>query len=79
MNRTDPAQHPHAAVSIAHLRDLLLRDIHDLTRRQRIWMRVQRIIERNSNVRTSVQELRGEQTRTWTWVGTVIPHAATVS
>ncbi|RKP26702.1 Man1-Src1p-C-terminal domain-containing protein [Syncephalis pseudoplumigaleata] len=79
LHRTDPAQHPHAAVSIAHLRDLLLRDIHDLARRQRIWARVQRIVERNSNVRTSVQELRGEQTRTWTWVGTVIPPATTKS
>ncbi|KAI9599300.1 Man1-Src1p-C-terminal domain-containing protein [Syncephalis fuscata] len=70
-HHTDPTQHPYAAVSITHLRDLLLRDIHDLQRRQRIWTRVQNIVEKNSNIRTSVQELRGEQTRTWTWVGTV--------
>ncbi|RKP09773.1 Man1-Src1p-C-terminal domain-containing protein [Thamnocephalis sphaerospora] len=71
----DPTQHPHAAVAISHLRDVLLRDEHDLRRRQRVWERVRRVVERNSNVRARVMELRGEQTRAWEWVGTVMPSA----
>jgi hypothetical protein len=59
------------ALSISHLRDYILCDIHDLAERNRIWDKVRVIVDKNTNVRRRVMELEGEETEAWQWVGTV--------
>ncbi|KAI7817056.1 Man1-Src1p-C-terminal domain-containing protein [Gamsiella multidivaricata] len=65
----DPALFLDPFLPQTHLRDALLADVHSAARRQEIWDKVQAIVERNSNVRTSSQEVHGELHRVWEWVG----------
>ncbi|KAI8605695.1 Man1-Src1p-C-terminal domain-containing protein [Dissophora ornata] len=65
----DPVVYTDPFLPQTHLRDALLADVHSAARRQEIWDKVQAIIERNSNVRTSSQEVRGELHKVWEWVG----------
>ncbi|KAG0312752.1 inner nuclear membrane protein enriched at telomere/subtelomere region [Dissophora globulifera] len=65
----DPVVYPDPFLPQTHLRDALLADVHSAVRRQEIWDKVQAIVERNSNVRTSSQEVRGELHKVWEWVG----------
>lgn len=59
-------------VPMAQLRDDVLRDEYSTYRRKKIWERVQRKVERNSNVRPMVKEGRsGDVGRVWEWVGAV--------
>ncbi|KAF9185251.1 inner nuclear membrane protein enriched at telomere/subtelomere region [Haplosporangium sp. Z 11] len=66
----DPVVYSEPFLPQTHLRDALLLNIHTAARRQAIWDKVQDIVERNSNVRTSSQEVRGELHKVWEWVGT---------
>ncbi|ORX89181.1 hypothetical protein K493DRAFT_305969 [Basidiobolus meristosporus CBS 931.73] len=66
----DPVQHPTNVLSVSHLRDFLLSTEHNHVRRQRIWEKVRRIVEANSNVRAGKMEIKGEPHRVWEWVGT---------
>ncbi|MBE3043338.1 hypothetical protein IMZ48_12360 [Candidatus Bathyarchaeota archaeon] len=55
---------------LPNLRDDVLRSIHSLSARERIWKRVRVVVEQNSNVRTSQREGRsGEVGRAWEWIG----------
>ncbi|KAF9426995.1 inner nuclear membrane protein enriched at telomere/subtelomere region [Entomortierella beljakovae] len=52
-----------------HLRDVLLRDMESVAKRQEIWEKVSALVDRNSSVRVSAQEVQGEIHRVWEWVG----------
>lgn len=54
------------------LRDDVLRDEFSAKQRIKIWKRVQKKVERNSNVRAAVREgASGDITRMWEWIGPV--------
>ena len=55
-------------LSITHLRDELLESL-PARERSAVWDRVRKLVEGNSNVRTSSGEVRGDFHRTWEWVG----------
>jgi hypothetical protein len=62
---------------LPNLRDDVLRSVHNLSERQRIWQRVKAVVEENSNVRTSQREGRsGEIGRAWEWIGPVAGEGA---
>ncbi|KAI9727343.1 MAG: inner nuclear membrane protein enriched at telomere/subtelomere region [Chrysothrix sp. TS-e1954] len=72
LHLSDPDHFPEAYISMGQLRDDVLRDEFSSRRRQRLWDRVQRKVEHNSNVRPNVRESRsGEVSRVWEWVGAV--------
>lgn len=55
---------------LPNLRDDVLRSIHSLSARERLWQRVRTVVEQNSNVRTGQRESRnGEVGRAWEWIG----------
>ncbi|KAK5990511.1 Inner nuclear membrane SRC1-like protein [Cladobotryum mycophilum] len=57
---------------LPNLRDDVLRTIHSLKERERIWQKVKPVVELNSNVRTGQREGRsGEVGRAWEWIGPV--------
>lgn len=62
---------------LPNLRDDVLRSVHSLSERERIWQRVKAVVEQNSNVRTSQREGRsGEVGRAWEWIGPVAGEGA---
>jgi hypothetical protein len=72
LHHTDPVTNPHIYLSSIHLRDLVLQDEHSIPVRRRLWDKVERIVEGNTNVRASVEELAGgDEGRVWRWVGGV--------
>lgn len=55
---------------LPNLRDDVLRAMHSLAERERVWQRVRPVVEQNSNVRTGQREGRnGEVGRAWEWIG----------
>ena len=61
---------PRPYLSSLQLRDLVLQDVHDVSKRRRLWSRVERVVEGNANVRTNLQEVEGgDEPRVWEWVG----------
>lgn len=69
-HHTDPITTPYPYLSSLQLRDLILQEVHSVTKRQRIWSAVERIVESNSNVRTNLEETPGgDELRVWRWVG----------
>ncbi|KAI4153074.1 MAG: hypothetical protein LQ340_002529 [Diploschistes diacapsis] len=61
-----------AFVSVSQMRDDVLRDEFSAKRRDRLWKKVQAIVENNANIRANVREGRsGEIGRTWEWIGSV--------
>jgi Man1-Src1p-like protein len=57
-------------VSVTQLRDSVLRDEFSSARRQRLWGRVEKLVEQNANVRTKVGSLgSGDVGRGWRWIG----------
>ena len=57
-------------ISAVQLRDTLLRSLHSLAERERIWSQVTKIVEQNSNIRCSERAGRkGEWSRVWEWIG----------
>lgn len=72
LHAQDPRAFPESFISMAQLRDDVLRDEFSAKRRAKLWERVQRKVEQNSNVRPSVRESRsGDVSRVWEWVGAV--------
>jgi len=72
MHRWDPDMYREDYISVAHLRDDVLREDWSATRRKKLWEKVQRKVENNSNVRSMVKEGRsGDVGRVWEWVGAV--------
>lgn len=68
----DPAGYRENYISVAQLRDDVLREEFSASRRKKVWDRVQRKVEGNSNVRPMVREGRsGDVGRVWEWVGAV--------
>ncbi|ETS87608.1 hypothetical protein PFICI_01436 [Pestalotiopsis fici W106-1] len=62
---------------LPNLRDDVLRSVHKLSQREKIWQRVRAVIEQNSNVRTSQREGRsGEVGRAWEWIGPSVGDSA---
>ncbi|KAM0819511.1 putative Man1-Src1p-C-terminal domain-containing protein [Seiridium cardinale] len=62
---------------LPNLRDDVLRSVHKLSQRERIWQRVRAVVEQNSNVRTSQREGRsGEVGRAWEWIGPSVGDSA---
>lgn len=64
----DPALTPTASLAQSHLRDLILHE-YSPARRQRLWAKVESIVESNSNVRAKQVEVNGEDMRAWEWQG----------
>ncbi|QSZ32618.1 hypothetical protein DSL72_002197 [Monilinia vaccinii-corymbosi] len=57
-------------ISIGQLRDDVLRDEHTLKKREKIWAKVRKVVEMNSNVRSMQRESHnGEISRVWEWIG----------
>ncbi|KAK2735871.1 inner nuclear membrane protein enriched at telomere/subtelomere region [Myotisia sp. PD_48] len=59
-----------AWISAGQLRDDVLRDELQGSRREKLWKRVRAVVEGNANVRASVREGRGgDVSRVWEWIG----------
>lgn len=72
LHAADPAVWSENYVSVAQLRDDVLRDEFSAARRKALWDKVQKKVEANSNVRPMVREGRtGDVGRVWEWVGAV--------
>lgn len=72
LNASEPEVFTEDHISVAQLRDDILRDEFSATRRKKLWAKVQQKVEHNSNVRPIVRESRsGDVGRTWQWVGAV--------
>lgn len=55
---------------LPNLRDDVLRSVHSLRQREKIWQRVRAVVELNSNIRIGQRESRnGEVGRAWEWIG----------
>lgn len=55
---------------LPNMRDDVLRSIHSLSKREKIWQRVRAVVEQNTNVRTGQREgHNGEVGRAWEWIG----------
>ncbi|CAE6439952.1 unnamed protein product [Rhizoctonia solani] len=68
-HHTDAVRSPHAYVSSLHLRDMVLQEEHNVHKRMRLWSKVAKIVESNANIRANVEEVAGDETRVWRWVG----------
>lgn len=65
----DPVLYPDDFVPLSHLRDHILSEEHQAKARNRLWKKVARVVEENSNVRTRQAQKKGEWLRVWQWVG----------
>ena len=65
----DPVLYPDDFVPLSHLRDHILAGEHNGKVRNRLWKKVARVVEENSNVRTRQAQKKGEWLRVWQWVG----------
>ena len=69
-NQPDIYREPY--IAMGHLRDDVLREEFSATRRGKLWEKVQKKVEGNSNIRPAVREGRhGDVSRVWEWVGAV--------
>ncbi|KAJ1960703.1 inner nuclear membrane protein enriched at telomere/subtelomere region [Dispira parvispora] len=77
----DPKQHPSNALSVTQLRDVLVtsRYASGPASRNRLWERVRKHVEHNSNVRVRMTQVKGEPHRVWEWIGATQPFIATTS
>lgn len=72
LHARDPSTYPENFISMTHLRDDVLRDEFSAKRRLKLWDKVQKKVEGNSNIRPMVREGRhGDRSRVWEWVGAV--------
>lgn len=68
----DPDSYSEDYISMAQLRDDVLREEWGVKRRKVLWEKVQKKVEGNANVRAVVREGRsGDVGRVWEWVGAV--------
>ncbi|KAK4154644.1 Man1-Src1p-C-terminal domain-containing protein [Chaetomidium leptoderma] len=59
-----------AFLFVPNLRDDVLRSLHSLSDRERLWQRVRAVVEQNSNVRRGQREgHNGEVGTAWEWIG----------
>ncbi|PWZ02803.1 hypothetical protein BCV70DRAFT_197065 [Testicularia cyperi] len=73
LHGVDPVLYPDDFVPLSHLRDHILSECHDPKTRNRLWKKVARVVEHNSNVRTRQAQKKGEWLRVWQWIG-VVPY-----
>lgn len=72
LHAVEPSRWEEGHISVAQLRDDVLRDEFSSTRRKQIWEKVQKKVEGNANVRPMVREGRGGDVgRVWEWIGAV--------
>lgn len=72
LSSQEPGAYPERGISMAQLRDDVLRNEFSSARRQKLWERVQKKVEFNSNVRAAVRTTNtGDVARMWEWVGPV--------
>lgn len=72
LHAQDPQVYQENYISMAQLRDDVLRDEFSASRRKKLWEKVQKKVEGNANVRPMVREGRtGDVGRVWEWVGAV--------
>lgn len=72
LHAAEPDRWAESFISVAQLRDDVLRNDFSSTRRRKIWEQVQKKVEGNANVRPMVREGRGGDVgRVWEWVGAV--------
>ena len=70
VHHTDPVVAPQPYLSSLQLRDSVLQDEHSVRARDRLWRRVESVVEGNANVRTNLEEVEGgDEMRVWRWVG----------
>lgn len=66
----EPGAYPERGISMAQLRDDVLRNEFSSSRRQKLWERVQKKVEFNSNIRAAVRTTNsGDVARMWEWIG----------
>ncbi|KAL1669220.1 Man1-Src1p-C-terminal domain-containing protein [Schizophyllum commune] len=69
---SDPVRAPEPYVGSARMRDLLLQREWNNSYRNKIWKRVEKLVEGNENVRANLaEEGGGDEMRVWQWVGSV--------
>lgn len=72
LHAQEPDVYQENYISMAQLRDDVLRDEFSASRRKKLWEKVQKKVEGNANVRPMVREGRtGDVGRVWEWVGAV--------
>ncbi|KAL5121006.1 inner nuclear membrane protein enriched at telomere/subtelomere region [Pleosporales sp. CAS-2024a] len=72
LSMQEPGAYPDKGVSMTQLRDDVLRTEFSTSRRQKLWERVQKKVEFNSNVRAAVRTTaNGDVGRIWEWIGPV--------
>lgn len=64
---------PDPFLAVSQIRDDVLRNVFSRTERERVWDRVKKVVEANSNIRagTRMFEKTGETARAWEWIGDV--------
>jgi hypothetical protein len=68
----EPGARQEPGLSMNQLRDDVLRNEFSSSRRMKLWQRVQKKVEHNSNIRAAVREApNGDITRMWEWTGPV--------
>lgn len=68
----EPGARQERGLSMNQLRDDVLRNEFSSSRRIKLWQRVQKKVETNSNIRAAVREgPSGDITRMWEWTGPV--------
>lgn len=74
-HHTDPVSAPQPYLPSLQLRDLILQDEHSISKRAKIWDRVERVVEGNANVRANMEEVTGgDELRVWRWMGNATPN-----
>ncbi|KAH4313029.1 hypothetical protein HBH64_012650 [Parastagonospora nodorum] len=74
LSMQEPGAYPDKGVSMTQLRDDVLRTEFSTSRRQKLWERVQKKVEFNSNVRAAVRTTaNGDVGRIWEWTGPIKP------
>ena len=69
LHYADPVTTPNPFIPPAQLRDLVLPPTGSKTARNRLWQKVNDLVEANSNVAVREREVRGELWNTWEWQG----------
>lgn len=68
----EPDVYQERGLSMNQLRDDVLRNEFSSSRRMRLWQKVQKKVEHNSNIRAAVREGQsGDITRMWEWIGPI--------
>lgn len=72
LHAAEPQTYTEGWVSMAQLRDDVLRNEWSTWNKKKLWDKVQQKVEKNANVRPMVREGRsGDVGRVWEWVGAV--------